>query len=192
MQLFISQDTCKVNWVVWITCRLWWHFLSAVWALSLTKHTFTAEDPSKQCNTTFSQICSHEETKKSINLHLGWPEGENYFWVNCSFNWDKPITHLKFETACKTGESTVNLWRMTFGWKAADMIVWGLIDDVLMTVSDCWVTRTGDRGVEVTVTEGTAVEEGVVLHRGVALPAKQQSRGWIVLHFNRWINMLFS
>ncbi len=63
---------------------------------------------------------------------------------------------------------------MTFGWKAADMIVWGLIDDVLMTVSDCWVTRTGDRGVEVTVTEGTAVEEGVVLHRGAALPAKQR------------------
>ncbi len=43
-----------------------------------------------------------------------------------------------------------------------------------MTVSDCWVTRTGDRGVEVTVTEGTAVEEGVVLHRGAALPAKQR------------------
>ncbi len=43
-----------------------------------------------------------------------------------------------------------------------------------MTVSDCWVTRTGDRGVEVTVTEGTAVEEGVVLPPRRSIPAKQR------------------
>ncbi len=188
MQLFTSQDNCTVNWwtgVVWITCRLWWCFYQ-LFGLSVWRHPFTAEDPlvSKQCNTKFSQICSHEETKSIYilgGLRVSKFSANLNFWVNCSFNRDKPITHLKFETARKTGESVVNLWRMTFGWKAADMMFWGLTDDVLVTVSDCRVTRTGDTAVEVTVAEGTAVEEGVVLHWGVAFPAKQ-SWAWIVLH----------
>lgn len=85
---------------------------------------------------------------------------------------------LKFEVRLAIADFIVCiaiLWRMTFGWKAADIIFCGIIKDVLVTVSDCRVACTGRTAaevtdVEVTVAEATAVKVEVVLCQGVAFP----------------------